>query len=100
MDKNTSVEKFDGRIDHRPAKFYNLDVRTDSKNEIVWLTQKEMSLLFDISVDNIGLHIRNILKENELDESTAEESSVVQLEGDRKVTRQIKVYNLDMAISV
>ena len=60
----------------------------------------EMSLLFDVSVDIIGLHIRNILKEKELDESTAEESSVIQLEGDRKVTRQTKVYNLNMIISV
>ena len=57
---------------------FELDVRADSENETVWLTQKEMALLFAVSTDNIGLHINNILKEKELDESTTEESSVVQ----------------------
>ena len=77
-----------------------LDVRTDSINETVWLTQKEMSFLFDVSIDNIGLHIKNILKDGELDLSTIEESSVVQVEGAREVSRKIKIYNLDMIISV
>lgn len=77
-----------------------LDVRTDAQNDTVWLTQKEMSLLFGVSTDNIGLHISNILKENELDSSTTEESSVVQKEGNRNVTRILKIYNLDMIISV
>lgn len=79
---------------------FTLDVRTDVENETVWLTQKEMSLLFGVSTDNIGLHISNILKERELDGSTTEESSVVQIEGKRQVRRKIKIYNLDMIISV
>lgn len=77
-----------------------LDVRTDLENETVWLTQKEMSVLFDVSVDNVGLHIANILKDKELDYSTTEESSVVQIEGKRSIKRKIKIYNLDMIISV
>ena len=79
---------------------FELDVRTDKENETVWLSQKEMAFLFDVSTDNIGLHIKNIIKEGELDNSTAEESSVVQIEGNRKVLRKIKIYNLDMIISV
>ena len=79
---------------------FELDVRTDMENETVWLTQKEMALLFDVSTDNIGLHIKKIILENELDISTTEESSVVQNEGNRKVTRKVKIYNLDMVISV
>ena len=79
---------------------FELDVRTDIKNETVWLTQKEMAVLFAVSTDNVGLHIKNIIAENELDDSTTEESSVVQIEGNRKVTRKIKIYNLDMIISV
>ena len=79
---------------------FELDVRADSENETVWLTQKDMSLLFEVSSDNIGLHISNILKEKELDKSTTEESSVVRLEGKRQVRRHIKFYNLDMIISV
>ena len=79
---------------------FELDVRADSENETVWLTQKEMALLFGVSTDNISLHISNILAENELDHSTVEESSVVQVEGTRKVKRRTKLYNLDMIISV
>lgn len=59
-----------------------------------------MSELFHVSTDNVGLHIKNIIAENELDDSTTEKFSVVQIEGNRKVTRKIKLYNLDMIISV
>ena len=79
---------------------FEINVRADIDNNTVWLTQKEMALLFEVSIDNISLHIKNILKENELDISSIEESSVVQIEGNRKVNRRIKIYNLDMIISV
>jgi hypothetical protein len=60
-----------------------------------------MSELFDTSTDNIGLHLKNIYKEKELNEnSTTEDSSVVRQEGNRKVTRVIKHYNLDAIICV
>jgi prophage maintenance system killer protein len=76
---------------------FELDVRTDSENETVWLTKKEMSLLFDVSIDNISLHIKNILKDKELDYSVVEESSVTASDGKKYLT---KLYNLDMIISV
>lgn len=79
---------------------FEINVKADIDNDTVWLTQKEMALLFEVSIDNISLHIKNILKENELDISSIEESSVVQIEGNRKVNRRIKIYNLDMIISV
>ena len=79
---------------------FEINVRADIDSNTVWLTQKEMALLFEVSIDNISLHIKNILKENELDISSIEESSVVQIEGNRKVNRRIKIYNLDMIISV
>ena len=56
-------------------------------------------MLFGVSVDNVGLHISNILEEKELDFSTTEECSVVQKEGNRTVKRLVKIYNLDMIIS-
>jgi prophage maintenance system killer protein len=78
-----------------------IDVKVDSEKDTVWLTQKQMSTLFDVSVDNISLHINNIYKENELEmNATTEESSEVRLEGKRTVTRRIKVYNLDVIISM
>ena len=79
---------------------FELEVRADYKGETVWLTQREMAILFNVNSDTIGLHIGNILAEGELDFSTTEESSVVQTEGKRQVRRNLKIYNLDMVISV
>ena len=60
-----------------------------------------MAQLFDCSVDNIGLHLKNVYSEGELEEkTTTEESSVVQMEGGREVKRAVKLYNLDAIISV
>jgi hypothetical protein len=70
-----------------------LDVRLE--HESVWLTQKHMADLFAKNADTIGLHIRNIFKEKELLESaTTEESSVVRMEGGRRVKRKIRDYIL------
>ena len=80
---------------------FELDVRADSSNETVWLTQEEMALLFDVDRTRIVRHIYNIYLEKELDrESTCAESAQVQKEGSRSVKRFIKLYNLDMIISV
>lgn len=77
----------------------NIEVRM--KNETVWLSQKQMAELFDCSVDNISLHLKNIYFEGELAEnSTSEESSAVQIEGGRSINRPVKLYNLDAIISV
>ena len=57
--------------------------------------------LFGCSADNISLHLKNIFEENELVETaTSENFSVVHLEGERQVSRNIKHYNLDAIISV
>lgn len=67
-------------------------------NESVWLTQKGMAQLFDCSVDNIGLHLKNIFKSGELDEkSVTEESSATASDGK---TYRMKFYDLDAIISV
>jgi hypothetical protein len=57
--------------------------------------------LFNKDTDTIGLHLRNIFKEKELEEKlTTEDLSVVQTEGNRQVRRTVKFYNLDAVISV
>lgn len=76
-----------------------MEVRLDA--ETVWLTQKQIARLFDTSIDNIGLHFRNIYAEAELSEkATTEETSVVQTEGSRQVRRSVRHYNLDAILSV
>jgi len=67
----------------------------------VWLSQSEIAALFDVSADNVGLHLRNIYAEAELDEgATTEESSVVRSEGARQVRRTLKLYNLDAILAI
>ena len=78
----------------------SLDVRVDAEKETVWLTQAEMAELFGVNVDTIGLHLRNIYGEEELETSTYEESSVVRFEGNRQVKRTIRIYDLDAIIAV
>jgi len=82
-----------------PDTGFEVQVRLDQ--ETVWLSQKLMAELFDKDSDTIGLHIKNIYGEGELLEAaTTEFFSVVQQEGNRQVSRNIKFYNLDAIISV
>jgi len=77
----------------------SLEVQLDQ--DTVWLSQRQLADLFEKDTDTVGLHIRNIFKEGELEaEATTEESSVVQKEGERQVRRKVNVYNLDVIISV
>ncbi len=79
----------------------NVSVRAVVKDDTIWLTQKAMAELFDCSADNISLHLKNIFADGELvEDSTSEEISVVQKEGNRSVRRTPKFYNLDAIISV
>lgn len=79
----------------------NLSINATIKDDTIWVTQKSMAQLFDCSVDNIGLHLKNIYAEGELKiESTTEDFSIVQQEGQRSVRRKVTFYNLDAIISV
>ena len=76
-----------------------IDVRLE--NETVWLTQAQMAELFDKDRTVIGRHIRNIYKEEELEQNiTCAKFAQVQIEGKRTVKRDIPLFNLDMIISV
>ena len=76
-----------------------LDVKLE--NETVWLTQAQMTELFQTTKQNISLHINNIFKEGELDsKATVKEYLTVQHEGKRTVRRKMKYYDLDVIISV
>ena len=57
--------------------------------------------MFDTTINNFTLHISNFYKEGELEENlTSKDFLQVQIEGNRKVRRNVKVYNLDMIISI
>ena len=90
---------------YETVKFNNdsveIDVTVSPLEDTVWLSQEQMALLFNVNVPAVNKHIKNIISENELDEgSTVSKMEIVRYEGNRKVKRNINIYNLDMIISV
>ena len=76
-----------------------IEVRIE--DETVWLSQKLISVLFDVEVNTINYHIKEIYKIQEQSErSTIRNFRIVQLEGKRQVERDVEFYNLDIIISV
>lgn len=79
----------------------DIKLEVNVENETVWLSQNQMTQLFDTTKQNISLHLNNIFKEGELDKnSSVKEYLTVQKEGERQVSRNTKYYNLDVIISV
>jgi len=70
-------------------------------NESLWLTQKQLAELFQTTIPNINMHIKNIIEEGELEAvRTIQDFLIVQKEGKRNIKRNVEHYNLDMVISV
>ena len=73
-------------------------IKLRAKDQTVWLTQREMAELFDVSTDNVGLHLKNIFTDGELEvNSVTEESSVTAADGKNYLT---KLYKLDAILAV
>ncbi len=71
------------------------------QGETVWLSQAQMTELFQTTKQNVSLHIQNIYDEHELERTgTVKESLTVRQEGNRRVSRSVECYNLDVVISV
>lgn len=80
---------------YQPDEVVKLEVRLE--DETVWLTQAQIAELFGTEVPAISKHIRNIIRNGELEkEATVSKMEIVRLEGSRKVKRVIDIYNLDM----
>ncbi len=77
----------------------NIEMRYEDEN--IWLTQKMMATLYDVSVAAINQHIKKIYDDFELEEaSTIKKYLIVQEEGTRRVSREVVHYNLQMIIAV
>ena len=86
-------------IFEKQAHADSIEVRYE--DETLWLTQKMMSALFDVTTKTISEHLMNIYDSGELDKDpTIRKFRIVQTEGSRQVTRDIEHYNLDAVISV
>jgi len=78
-----------------------LELSVSVDEETLWLTQKQIAELFEVTVPNINMHIKSIYKEKELFENrTIQKYLIVQKEGKREVKREVDHYNLDVVISV
>ena len=76
-----------------------IEIRYQDEN--IWLTQKMLASLYDVSAAAINQHIKKIYEDNELEENrTIKNFLIVQNEGARKVQREVKHYNLQMIIAV
>ncbi len=78
-----------------------VEVRLDADQETVWLSLQQLAEVFERDKSVISRHLRNIYKEGELEkEATVAKNATVQQEGNRRVRRDIELYNLDAIISV
>jgi len=76
----------------------SLDVNVDYEHDTVWLNRRQIALLFNVSVDNVSFHIKNILAYGELDNTSVyEDSSATGFDGK---TYKIYMYNFDMILSI
>lgn len=70
-------------------------------NETIWLSQKLMATLFDVGVNTVNYHLKEVYENGEIQpETTIRKFRIVQQEGSRQVTREVDFYNLDAIISV
>ena len=78
-----------------------LELNVSIREDTIWLTQKQIAELFEVTIPNISMHVKAIYKENELDKNpTVKKYLIVQKEGNREVSRNVEHYNLDIIISV
>lgn len=77
----------------------SVEMRYEDEN--IWLTQKMMATLYDVSVPAINQHLKRIFSDNELErEATVKQYLIVQTEGSREVQREVEHYNLQAIIAV
>ena len=80
-------------------KTSTIEVRYE--DESIWLSQKLMAELFNVEVNTINYHLKEIYKSSEIKENgTIRKFRIVQQEGNRQVNRDVDFYNLDAIISV
>ena len=97
--------KIGGRVDKQVMIYEtggkNVRFELEEGAETLWMTRMQMAELFDVTPQNIALHLKNIFTDGELErERTSKELLLVQNEGGREVSRRTKAYNLDAIISV
>ena len=95
------IENLKDLIIYQSQNKKNVSVEVLYDNEDFWLTQKSMSKLFDVEVNTVNYHLKEIFETHELEENrTIRKIRTVQKEGNRDVSREISFYSLDAIIAV
>ena len=90
-DTESNIIRFDnGKV--------SLDIRVNPTEQTVWLTQNEISLLFETTRPNISMHIKNILDDKELDESSVSKDFLYTASDGK--TYSVSLFNLDMVLAI
>ena len=78
-----------------------IELPVDIAAETIWATRMQIAALFDVTPQNITMHLKSIYGSSEMDrEATSKDSLLVQTEGGRTVERKVRTYNLDAIIAI
>ena len=95
------IENLKDLIIYQSQNNENISVEVLYNDEDFWLTQKSMSKLFEVEVNTINYHLKEIFETHELEKNrTIRKIRTVQKEGNREVSREISFYSLDAIIAV
>lgn len=95
------IENLKDLIIYQSKNNDNVSVEVLYDEEDFWLTQKSMSKLFNVEVNTINYHLKEIFETHELEENrTIRKIRTVQKEGNREVSREVAHYNLQMIIAI
>lgn len=88
-------------VDGKPIEIVIPEDAWDVRSQTVWLTQAQLAELYRVNVPAISKQIQNIFEDEELQEdATISKMEIVQIEGSRKVSREVTHYNLEMLIAL
>ncbi|PKL72031.1 virulence factor [Candidatus Kuenenbacteria bacterium HGW-Kuenenbacteria-1] len=100
MRKNNQIQNKGEIIIYQTSK-KEVDIKVRLEKETVWLTLNQIAFLFETDKSGISRHIKNVYQSGELEQnSTVAKIATVQIEGNRKIERDIEYYNLDIILSV
>ena len=96
-----NIENLKDLIIYQSQNNENISVEVLYDEEDFWLTQKSMAKLFNVEVNTINYHLKEIFESQELEENrTIRKIRIVQNEGTRSVSRELSFYSLDAIIAI
>jgi hypothetical protein len=96
--KSSVINADENKVVLYTDKHGDVELRADTRNDTLWATQEQIARVFDTTIPNINIHLKNIYKDGELREKTTIKESLIVLKDGRQYLT--KFYNLDAIIAV